>query len=126
MVQFLQHEVSKLHTRETCWHQSGVGGLLALLRANLSESKSWNSSYVSGGPYTFNATGNLFTVDLATKNFDVNTVDQDTFITLTYVHGMFYSLGDLSYVDDYSVMHDHCILLGVSYYSAHGVKYSAM
>ncbi|KAH7207642.1 hypothetical protein BKA60DRAFT_578272 [Fusarium oxysporum] len=86
--QFLKHEVSKLHTRETCWHQSGVGGLLALLRANLSESKSWNSSYVSGGPYTFNATGNLFTVDLATKHFDVNTVDQDTFITLTYVHAL--------------------------------------
>ncbi|QGI78604.1 unnamed protein product [Fusarium fujikuroi] len=88
VVQFLQHEVSKLHSRETCWHQSGVGGLLALLRANLSESKSWNSSFVSGGPYTFNATGNLFTVDLATKHFDVNTVDQDTFITLTYVHAL--------------------------------------
>lgn len=126
MVQFLQHEVSKLHSRETCWHQSGVGGLLALLRANLSESKSWNSSFVSGGPYTFNATGNLFTVDLATKHFDVNTVDQDTFITLTYVHGTFHSLGDLSHTDDYSAMPDHCILPGVSHYSPYGVKYSAM
>lgn len=126
MEQFLQHEVSKLHTRETCWHQSGVGGLLALLRANLSESKSWNSSYISGGPYSFNATGNLFTVDLATKHFDVNTVDQDTFITLTYVHGMFYSLGDLSHADYYSAMPDHCILLGVSHYSTDGVEYSAM
>ncbi|KAF4344529.1 hypothetical protein FBEOM_1497 [Fusarium beomiforme] len=85
---FLHHQISKLHSRETCWHQSGVGGLLALLRANLSETQSWNSSFVSGGPYTLNATGNLFTIDFVKKNFVVNTVDQDTFVTLTYVHAL--------------------------------------
>jgi hypothetical protein len=85
---FLKHEVSKLHSRETCWPQSGVSGLLTLLRANMSETQSWNSSIIHEGPYSFNSTGNSYSVDFATREFVVNGVDQDTYITLSYVHGM--------------------------------------
>jgi hypothetical protein len=84
---FLKHQVSKLHSRETCWPQSGVSGLLYLLRANLSETHSWNNSYIVQGPYHFNSTGNIYSVDFANKEFIVNGVDQDTYITLSYVHG---------------------------------------
>jgi hypothetical protein len=86
---FLKHEVSKLESRETCWPQSGVSGLLYLLRANLSETHSWNHSIVEQGPYHFNSTGNTYSVDFAAKEFVVNGVDQDTYITLSYVHGKF-------------------------------------
>ncbi|RGP80296.1 hypothetical protein FLONG3_1597 [Fusarium longipes] len=85
---FLKHEVSKLSSRETCWPQSGVSGLLYLLRANLSETQSWNNSYIQQGPYLFNSTGNAYSVDFAKKEFIVNGVDQDTYITLSYVHGL--------------------------------------
>lgn len=84
---FLKHEVSKLHSRETCWPQSGVPGLLTLLRANMSETQSWNSSIIHQGPYSFNSTGNSYSVDFTTREFVVNGVDQDTYITLSYVHG---------------------------------------
>ncbi|GKU07217.1 hypothetical protein FLAG1_08257 [Fusarium langsethiae] len=83
---FLKHQVSKLNSRETCWPQSGVSGLLYLLRANLSETQSWNDSFVEQGPYHFNSTGNTYSVDFANKEFVVNGVDQDTYITLSYVH----------------------------------------
>ncbi|CAG7564439.1 unnamed protein product [Fusarium equiseti] len=85
---FLKHEVSKLHSRETCWPQSGVSGLLTLLRANMSETQSWNSSIIHQGPYSFNSTGNSYSVDFATREFVVNGVDQDTYITLSYVHAL--------------------------------------
>jgi hypothetical protein len=91
VTQFLKHEISKLDSRETCWHQSGVGGLVAALRANLSESQSWDSSWnatmATQGLYSLNSTGNLFDINLLTKDFNVNGVDKDTFITLSYVHG---------------------------------------
>lgn len=86
---FLKHEVSKLHSRETCWPQSGVAGLLYALRANLSETQSWNNSIIEQGPYYFNSTGNVYLVDFATNEFTVNGVDKDTFITLSYVHCKF-------------------------------------
>ncbi|KAF0636536.1 hypothetical protein FPSE5266_08050 [Fusarium pseudograminearum] len=85
---FLKHQVSRLYSRETCWPQSGVSGLLYLLRANLSETQSWNNSYIEHGPYHFNSTGNTYTVDFAKKEFIVNGVDQDSYITLSYVHGL--------------------------------------
>ncbi|KAL4728266.1 hypothetical protein ACLX1H_005008 [Fusarium chlamydosporum] len=85
---FLKHEVSKLHSRETCWPQSGVAGLLYALRANLSETQSWNNSIIEQGPYYFNSTGNVYLVDFATNEFTVNGVDKDTFITLSYVHSL--------------------------------------
>ncbi|KAF4437553.1 hypothetical protein F53441_13002 [Fusarium austroafricanum] len=86
--EFLSRAISKLHSRETCWHNSGVGGLVDGLRANLSESQLWNSSIFSEGPYMANATGNVFSIDLDSKFFIVNDVDQDTFITLTYIHAL--------------------------------------
>lgn len=84
---FLKHQVSSLNSRETCWPQSGVSGLLYLLRANLSETQSWNNSYIEQGPYHFNSSGNTYTVDFAKKEYIVNGVDQDSYITLSYVHG---------------------------------------
>ncbi|RYC79767.1 hypothetical protein BFJ63_vAg17350 [Fusarium oxysporum f. sp. narcissi] len=85
---FLKHQISKLESRETCWYQSGVGGLTALLRANLSESQTWNDSVIAQGPYHFNSTGNLYAVNLQTKDFDVNGIDRDTFITWSYIHAL--------------------------------------
>ncbi|KAF5660873.1 hypothetical protein FHETE_8724 [Fusarium heterosporum] len=92
VTQVLKNQVSKLHSRETCWHQSGVAGLVASLHANLSESQTWNSSWnvttATQGVYNFNSTGNLFAVNLQTKEFSINGIDKDTFITLSYIHAL--------------------------------------
>ncbi|KAI6766013.1 hypothetical protein HG530_007083 [Fusarium avenaceum] len=90
VTQFLKHEINKLDSRENCWHQSGVGGLISLLRANVSNSQSWDSSWnttmAMQGSYSLNSSGNLFDINLQTKDFNVNGVDRDTFITWSYVH----------------------------------------
>ncbi|KAH7139624.1 hypothetical protein B0J13DRAFT_596707 [Dactylonectria estremocensis] len=83
--QFLKDQIDDLSSRDTCWHQSGVKGLVTLLLANVSQSPTLGVN-VSQGLFRLSSSGNNFSIDLATYAFEVNGLTESTYHVLSGVH----------------------------------------
>lgn len=82
--QFLRDQIHALNSRDTCWHPSGVHGLLTLLYANVSQDAL--DVNISQGIFNLSSSGNYYSIDLGERAFEVNGLTESTYITLTCVH----------------------------------------
>ncbi|KAM5341352.1 hypothetical protein ACJ41O_014383 [Fusarium nematophilum] len=85
IAQFLKDQIHDLDSRETCWHQPGVKGLLTLLHANISQSPALGIN-ISQGVYNISSYGNEYSIDLGNRTFEVNGLTESTYVALSYVH----------------------------------------
>lgn len=85
IAQFLKDQIDHLSSRDTCWYESGIKGLVTLLRANVSQSPALGVN-ISHGLFNISAKGNNFSIDLASHTFEINALTESTYNTLTAVH----------------------------------------
>ncbi|KAH7143457.1 hypothetical protein EDB81DRAFT_689970 [Dactylonectria macrodidyma] len=82
--QFLKDQIQALNSRDTCWHPSGVHGLLTLLYANVSQDAVGVN--ISRGVFNLSSSGNYYSIDLGERTFKVNGLKESTYTILTCFH----------------------------------------
>ncbi|TDZ39112.1 hypothetical protein C8035_v005705 [Colletotrichum spinosum] len=83
---FLQEQLDGLTNSDHCWIIKGVRGLHELLHRNITANPMNNVTIPECVPLNISSSGNTFSIYFSNNKFDVNGVDEDTFVILTYIH----------------------------------------
>ncbi|KAK1961418.1 hypothetical protein LY78DRAFT_706518 [Colletotrichum sublineola] len=83
---FLQEKFQDLSTSDHCWIIKGVPGLKELLLRNISANPLLNVTIPTCVTLNVTTSSNSFSIDFSDNSYQVNGVNEDTFVLLTYVH----------------------------------------
>ncbi|KAK1985582.1 hypothetical protein LZ30DRAFT_809175 [Colletotrichum cereale] len=83
---FLQEKFQDLSTSDHCWIIKGVPGLKELLRRNISANPILNVTIPTCVTLNVISSGNSFSIDFSDDSYQVNGVNEEDFVILTYVH----------------------------------------
>ncbi|OHW90384.1 hypothetical protein CSPAE12_11004 [Colletotrichum incanum] len=83
---FLQEHFHDLSTSDHCWIIKGVPGLKELLQRNISANPLLNVTIPTCISLNVTGSGNTFSINFSDNTYQVNGVNEDEFVILTYAH----------------------------------------